>query len=105
MSLTGITETAAALIVIGEWDAVDGARGVARSGQTLVYVSLTMLSGKTRWTGAGVPSQTVHTVAVVQTTRTEFLGTLINVYFTLQTCRTSVVRLIDSDSKVPRSIK
>lgn len=90
MSLTGITETTAALIVIGERDAIDGARGVARSGQTLVYVSLTMLSGKARRAGAGVPTQTVHTLAAVQTTWTELLGTLIDVYFTPQTCRTRV---------------
>lgn len=52
-----------------------------------------MLSGEARWTGAGVPTQTVDTLAAVQTTWAELHGTLINIYFTPQTSRTRERRI------------
>lgn len=84
---------------------------MARSRKTLVHISLTMLSSKTRRAGACVPPHTIHTLATILTAYTELWGTFIHIHLTLQTfgarrtCTGEAVGQINAGASIATGIR
>lgn len=83
--VTCVSAATAALVVVGELDAVKTPGGVARAGQALVDVALTVLAREARRARAGVAADAVHTLPTVLAARALVGRTLVQVFLTLGT--------------------